>query len=118
MRALNEKSMLKRAMRGSLPPGILARFKQPYRGPGAGSFLGDMGRDMTSTLLSPKRIADAGCFNPKSVSRLQSKVERGTPLGERDNMAYIGILATQAWHYWFVEGAYASATDPHRSALT
>jgi asparagine synthase (glutamine-hydrolysing) len=93
-------------MRDSLPAGILARYKQPYRGPGAGSFLGELGRDMAATLLDPKRLADAGCFDPKSVARLKNKVERGTTLGERDNMAYIGILATQAWHYWFVEGEF------------
>jgi len=104
-------------MKGTLPPGILARYKQPYRGPGAASFSGDGGRDMVATLLSPQRLLDAGCFNPKSVARLRSKVERGTRLGERDNMAYIGILATQAWHNWFVEGECGSAGRARRAAV-
>jgi asparagine synthase (glutamine-hydrolysing) len=117
MRALNEKALLKRAMKDRLPPSILKRYKQPYRGPGAGSFLGDRGRELAATLLSPDRLAGAGCFNAKAVSRLQTKVERGAQLGERDNMAYIGILSTQAWYYWFVEGEFGRATAAQRPAV-
>lgn len=115
MRGLNEKALLKRGMRGALPPAILDRYKQPYRGPGAASFLGGHGRELTSTLLSSSRLVDAGCFNPKSVTRLQRKVDRGLQLSERDNMAYIGILATQAWYYWFVEQGIRGSAAAHRS---
>jgi asparagine synthase (glutamine-hydrolysing) len=113
MRALNEKALLKRAMRGRLPPTILARSKQPYRGPGPDSFLGERGREIASTLLNRQRVEAAGCFGFDGVSRLRGKVEKGARLGERDSMAYIGILATQAWHYWFAEG-HAVQSEPSR----
>ena len=35
---------------------------------------------------------------------LLNKAKRTKTLGERDNMAFVGILSTQAWHRLFVEG--------------
>jgi len=116
MRALNEKALLKRAMRGRLPPSILSRYKQPYRGPGAGSFLGRYGKEMVADMLGRRRIEDAGCFDLGRVEKLRKKVESGARLGERDNMAYIGILSTQAWHYWFIEG-HASRQEHSECSL-
>jgi asparagine synthase (glutamine-hydrolysing) len=53
-------------------------------------------------LLSPERVAAAGCFEPGAVGLLQKKVERVGQLSEMDDMALAGILSTQLVHDLFV----------------
>ena len=104
MRAMCEKYLLKKAMRSSLPPSITKRTKQPYRAPNAEVFAGNTIFEQIGDLVSPKNVADAGYFDPKKVTLLFNKARRSKSLGERDNMAFIGILSAQAWHKLFVSG--------------
>jgi asparagine synthase (glutamine-hydrolysing) len=92
---LNEKYMLKRAMRGLIPDSIRSRSKQPYRAPDSQSFFID-GKplDYVEELLSETRIRQAGYFNPKSTSMLLKKCAGGRAVGFADNMAFVGILST------------------------
>lgn len=102
MRAMCEKYLLKKAMNKELPHSITRRTKQPYRAPNAEVFFGGSIFDHFGELVSPRNVAEAGYFDPKKVTLLFNKARRSKSLGERDNMAFVGILSTQAWHHLFV----------------
>ena len=114
LRGLNEKYILKHAVRDLLPPEIWQRPKRPYRAPITHSFFPE-GRplDWVADMLSPQKLKAAGCFNPLAVQALLKKQERLDSLGEVDEMALAGILSTQLVHHHFVEGGRtAVATKP------
>lgn|SRR5579859_1764592 len=101
LRGLNEKYLLKRAVRDLLPDEIWQRHKQPYRAPIRDAFAGQDAPAYVAELLAPERVAAAGLLAPDAVSRLLRKA-RGGPLGEMDEMALVGALSTQLWHEAFV----------------
>ncbi|MBN1934418.1 MAG: asparagine synthase (glutamine-hydrolyzing) [Anaerolineae bacterium] len=103
IRGFNEKYILKRAMRGILPPSVCARTKQPYRAPIRRSFLGESAPDYVQELLSPEAIRAAGYFDDRVVDRLLKKAQDDRQFGERDSMALAGILSTQLVHHQFVK---------------
>ncbi|MGB5688422.1 MAG: asparagine synthase C-terminal domain-containing protein, partial [Woeseiaceae bacterium] len=103
MRGMCEKYLLKRAMRDRLPESITRRTKQPYRAPNAEALAAGTGFDEMADLMSPASVGNAGYFDPGKVSMLLNKARRAKTLGERDNMAFVGILSTQAWHHLFIE---------------
>ena len=102
MKVLNEKYLLKQAMKKYLPESIVERYKQPYRAPDIPSFFGTTPPEYIRELMSDVTIAKYGYFDANKVGRLVKKIERGRAIGHKDNMAYIGILTTQAWHYLFI----------------
>jgi asparagine synthase (glutamine-hydrolysing) len=77
---LNEKYILKRAMRGMLPESVCARAKRPYRAPIHRSFFGDSSPDYVPEMLSPEAIRAAGYFHPQAVARLVKKAQGAHPL--------------------------------------
>ncbi|MCC9076791.1 asparagine synthase (glutamine-hydrolyzing) [Litorilinea aerophila] len=103
LRGLNEKYLLKRAVQDLLPAEIWQRAKRPYRAPIHRSFFPE-GRPLewVAELLSPARLAEAGCFNPDAVTHLTRKLARLGHLGETDDMALAGILSTQLVHHQFI----------------
>ena len=103
IRGLNEKYVLKRAMRGMLPRSVYARSKRPYRAPIHRSFFGDSAPAYVSEMLSAETVRAAGYFHPNSVSRLIKKAEAARAFSERDDMALAGVLSTQLLHHQFVE---------------
>jgi asparagine synthase (glutamine-hydrolysing) len=112
LRALVEKSLLKKSMRGEVPEIIRTRTKQPYRAPDSASFFVD-GRavDYVAELLSPGRIESAGLFDATSVGKLVAKSQAGRAVGFADNMAFVGILSTMLLHEQFIRPAvFAGAT--------
>ncbi len=105
LRGLQEKYLLKRAMKDLLPEQVWRRPKRPYRAPIHRSFFpGGRPLDYVEHLLSPQVVAEAGYFNPRAVQRLVAKIRRGGPVGESDEMALAGILSTQLVHQLFIEG--------------
>jgi asparagine synthase (glutamine-hydrolysing) len=92
---LDEKYILKRAMRKFIPQSILQRSKQPYRAPDSQSFFVD-GKpfEYIADLLSQESLKRAGYFNPKSTAMLLKKCSSGRALGFADNMALVGIVST------------------------
>ena len=106
MRVLNEKFLLKKAMKSDLPDSIVGRHKQPYRAPNIPAFFNENTNTYVRELLSPKKLAEYGYFDEKKVERLVKKIEKGRAIGNKDNMALVGILSTQVWHYLFVENFY------------
>jgi asparagine synthase (glutamine-hydrolysing) len=104
MRAMREKHLLKRVMRGRLPATILERHKQPYRAPDAVAFLSASAPPYVAELMSAGTIRRYGYFDADKVARLTSKLARAKVPAARDNMAFVGILSTQLWHASFVAG--------------
>lgn len=103
LRGLDEKHILKRAMRDLLPDEIWNRPKRPYRAPIHKSFFPE-GQPLAwvAEMLSPANIAAAGCFNGRAVESLVNKVARFGQLGETDDMMLAGVLSTQLVHAQFV----------------
>jgi asparagine synthase (glutamine-hydrolysing) len=97
IRGLNEKYVLKRAMKRELPRAITDRVKQPYMAPDSNCFFQDNPPDYVDSVLSESALEDAGLFQPGAVQALRSKCSRlkHAHLSFRDNMAFIGILSTQ-----------------------
>lgn len=102
MAGLNEKALLKRAVRDLVPAEVLHRVKQPYRAPLATAFLGPHAPDYVGEALSPDALAAAGLFDPAAVTRLRDKAARSARLSEADGMAIVGVLSTQLWHQLFI----------------
>lgn len=99
MNGLNEKYLLKYALRDLIPESIRQRPKQPYRAPEAHSFIDTKKQrarfEYVNQLLSKNKLQEIGLFNPTAVQRLVKKIEQGRAIGTRDNMALVGILSTQ-----------------------
>jgi asparagine synthase (glutamine-hydrolysing) len=104
LRGLTEKFVLKRAAQDLVPEEIWRRPKRPYRAPiHASLFPGSRPLDYVAELLDPEVVGDYGYFNSGMVRGLRTKIERGRPASESDDMALIGILTTQLVHRQFVE---------------
>jgi len=99
MRALNEKYLLKKAMKDLLPPFLRRRPKQPYRAPDVLPFFDpERGRarfEWVDEVCSPASLSRAGIFDPDAVAKLMAKARQGRALGARDGMAVVAILSTQ-----------------------
>ena len=94
MRALNEKFLLKQAVRTLVPTEIWRRSKQPYRAPGAKVFLTSK-NDYVADLLEPSQLCRGGIFDASSVAGLVNKCRGRETLGAADDMALVGIISTQ-----------------------
>lgn len=103
MKVLNEKYLLKRAMKSYLPDSIINRYKQPYRAPDIPSFFTDKKLEYVEDMLSPENVSDAGYFDVTKVSLLLKKIKKGRAVGYKDNMAFVSILSTQIWHQQFIK---------------
>lgn len=97
MKAINEKYLLKQSMKGYLPGAIFKRYKQPYRAPDIPAFFSDNSPEYVSDMLSESALLRTGLFDAKRVQLLQKKIQRGSAIGFKDNMALVGILSTQIW---------------------
>lgn len=101
LRALREKDILRRWSRGVIPDAVASRGKQPYRAPDIPSFTGPGAPAYVRELLSEERVRQAGYFDPRAVSGLLRRAERGQATGFRENQAFVGILSAQIWHDHF-----------------
>ena len=108
MAGLNEKYLLKLAMKDLLPAAILQRPKQPYRAPDIPSFFQGQPPAYVDDLLSETLLRRYGYFDPAKVALLVKKARQGRAIAFRDNMALLGILSTQIWHQIFIEGFHPS----------
>ena len=107
IRGMNEKYVLKRALKSDLPPRITNRPKHPYRAPVMEALLQGGSRDMTLDSLAERAIQEAGLFDSRKVGLLLKKLDTVSQASELDSMALVGILSTQLIYKQFVGG-------PHR----
>ena len=114
LRALDEKHVVKRAAKDLVPDEIIARQKQPYRAPDALCFVGNDAPDYVEEMLSAKRVAEAGIFEPAAVTQLWTKCKARAAAGQfsnTDNMGLVGVLSTQLVHHHFVRNPPAANRD-------
>ncbi|HKC20528.1 MAG TPA: asparagine synthase C-terminal domain-containing protein, partial [Candidatus Dormibacteraeota bacterium] len=94
LRGLRSKFLLKRALRGMLPPRILDRPKKGFGIPVAEWFRGPV-REQMQTALAPDRVKREGFFDAEGVGRLVSDHLEGRV----DNRKQLWTLfAFQMWH--------------------
>jgi asparagine synthase (glutamine-hydrolysing) len=105
LNGLTEKFILKRVAHNIIPKELIDRPKQPYRAPIVTSFMGKQSPEYARELLSERMIIDKGYFDPKKVSNLVNKCDKGQGeiLSERENMALVGILSTQLLDNMFLK---------------
>lgn len=111
MKVLREKHLLKKAMESRIPETIRDRHKQPYRAPDADSFRNTDKAGYVAGLLDRESVDRCGLFDSAKVSLLHKKVLAGRASSAKDNMAFIGILSTQALHSLFVDGYQQNISD-------
>ncbi|MEA2204449.1 MAG: hypothetical protein QOE77_1225 [Blastocatellia bacterium] len=93
------KYILKRAVKGLLPPFVMKRGKKGFGVPVAEWLKGKL-RPMARDLLSTERLRRSGLFDPVYVARLQSEHERGTA---NHRKLLWTLLMFELWHESFVE---------------
>lgn len=98
---LNEKYILKKVFKDSLPKEILYRAKNPYRAPIRNSFF-DNNDFNAEDILSEEKLIQSGVFNPSKVKLLLQKAKKSNSLSELDNMALAGIISTQLLFEHFI----------------
>ena len=104
LKGLKSKYILKQAMRGKLPPEILARGKKGFGIPVAKWFRGDL-KDLVADTLSTARIKEQGLFNHLTVERLLTEHLQGT----RDNRKELWtLLMFQLWFDTYLKSVGAS----------
>jgi len=113
MKVLNEKYLLKKAMQNDLPNEIISRYKQPYRAPNIPAFFSNRKNEYIMTLLSKDSINKYGYFDAMKVERLIKKILNGNAIGNKDDMAFVGILSTQIWHHLFIDNHKNNCWSPN-----
>lgn len=103
MKVLDQKYLLKQAVKGLIPESIRTRQKQPYRAPDGISFFGKKDGH-AQDLLSPTRIKEDGIFDSRATEVLVNKFRSGRETSLKDNMALIGILSTTLLVDRFIRG--------------
>ena len=111
LQGLNEKVLLKKMMKGKLPPEIIQRPKQPYRAPILESFFSDKAPGYVSDMLSESQVVDGGIFDPAMVHQLHAKMRSKKPVSEIDSMAITGILSTQILNSQFIKRGIPSLSE-------
>lgn len=106
MKVLDQKYLLKLAVKGLIPESIRTRPKQPYRAPDGISFFGNKD-EFVQDLLSPARIKQDGIFDPRATEVLVKKFCSGGETSVKDNMALTGILSTTVLLDRFMRGRRA-----------
>ncbi|MCC6661640.1 MAG: asparagine synthase (glutamine-hydrolyzing) [Phycisphaerales bacterium] len=97
MSGLREKITLRAAARRSLPPEVAARRKWPYRAPIAGALFGPAAPDYARELLSSGAMSQNPLIDARPASRLAARAWQASRLGEREEMALVGLLTLQIW---------------------
>lgn len=103
MRGLNEKYLLKKAMKGKLPESVLKRGKQAYRAPISSVFFADKAPDYVAHYLSKEKINAYNIFNYSIVEQLVNKIKYDKNISENETMIFTGILSTQMFYSMFIE---------------
>jgi len=95
IKVLNEKYILKQAVKGLVPDSILRRTKQPYRAPDGRCFFEEAAPDYVKELLSTGAIRKYGMFDEQAISTLVNKFQSLKASSVKDDMALVGVLSTQ-----------------------
>ena len=105
LRGLNEKFILRKAFRSSLPTEITHRRKYPYRAPDASALLEGPHKERLLDSLSPSGVKRRGLFNDIAIEKLLARLDSSAGVTARDNMALVLAYSTHLFHDLFVEGS-------------
>jgi asparagine synthase (glutamine-hydrolysing) len=100
MRGLQEKHILRKALRADLPPDIASRRKRGLSAPFQ-QWLREPLPDFAVDLLSEARLREKGYFNPAFVASLLEQHRAGCAKYGRQ---LLGILGVQIWDDMFLHG--------------
>ena len=95
MKGLNEKNLLKKAMRKYIPDEIINRHKQPYRAPDSSAMSGKYLGEELRHHIAPDEINKNGLFDSAKIGFLLKKSDAGRGLSNSESQALVGILSTQ-----------------------
>ncbi|MCU1602207.1 MAG: asparagine synthase (glutamine-hydrolyzing) [Frankiales bacterium] len=97
LRGSQDKAVLRELAASVLPAEITNRRKQPYRAPEVAPFVGPDAPEWVQDSLTPTAVRAAGLFDPTRVEALMVRCGGGRALGQREAMAFVGVLSTQVW---------------------
>ncbi|MFO0554771.1 MAG: asparagine synthase (glutamine-hydrolyzing) [Polyangiaceae bacterium] len=119
LHVLDEKHVLKRAARTTLPAAVLNRKKQPYRAPDALAFTSGPLPAAVEHALSDSVVRAAGIFEPEQVARLVAKcrAKADGQFSNADNMAFVGVLSTQLVHTQLIDAAPRLTDAPFKTRI-
>jgi asparagine synthase (glutamine-hydrolysing) len=110
---LEEKFLLRRMFRGTLPEKILQRPNTPHRAPIPGGLRACAGLEAIESLLDRKAIDSVGIFDGARTGLLLKKLFAGDAFGETESMALAGIVSTMVMDSRFMRTVSAqSAAEP------
>lgn len=116
---LREKTTLRRIARRILPDEVSGRRKWPYRAPIGQAIFGAGAPEYVRELLSPKALADNPLIDGTAAGNLAGRsIGSERPLGEREEMALMGLLTLQLWSRSFLAGTVRSSGDPGEDLLS
>jgi asparagine synthase (glutamine-hydrolysing) len=103
---LREKTTLRRVARRLLPPEVAERRKWPYRAPIARALFGPAAPEFVRELLGPAALAASPLIDATAAGSLAARAwTEGAQLGEREEMALVGLLTLQLWQRTFLGAA-------------
>lgn len=96
---LQDKLVVRRAASRVLPREIWERPKQPYRAPMSSVLVASTSDRYLGELLSDEAVRRIGLLDAGAVRHLITRLGQtgGRMLGEREEMAMVGVLTTQVW---------------------
>ena len=100
---MNEKFLLKKSYRDTLPKNIVTRSKHPYRAPIKQSLLSEKNSKIFEKYCSTETIKNVGIFDEIKTEKLFKKLSKFENSNEWDNMALTGIFSTQVIYDKFVQ---------------
>ncbi len=114
LRGIEEKSILREAMRGVLPDTIRRRKKRPFYSPIRQWFFSAKRPDFVDELLGSKRLQQSGLFDPAVVRRMEGNLASAPEqslVRHQLEWLLILVLGTQVLHDRFV-ARLSDLTDP------
>lgn len=103
LKGLNEKYLLKKALKNKIPERILKRSKQAYRAPIKSVFLANDSPEYIKEMLSDSFTKKAGVFNYDSITALVEKIGKTGISSEVDNMVLTSVISTHLLYHQFIE---------------
>lgn len=112
MCGLREKVTLRAAARRILPREVADRRKWPYRAPIGEALFGANGPEYARELLSDVALKTSGLVDGRAAASLAARAwDSPGKLGEREEMALVGMLTVQLWWKEFMQGSGIGAAD-------
>ena len=109
---LNEKFILKEALKPKLPNSIVNRPKNPYRAPIKKGLINADSR-IVEKYLNPNELKKSGLFDPQKVNLFIKKMQKVDTISEIDGMTLIGLLSTQILYDKFITSFNIESENEH-----